>query len=123
MTATPVDKTYVMLMVADMSRAIRFYTEAFAVNVGISSPYWSEFTVAGTNIALHPGGSGSETRTGLGFEVKDLDAALQRATEVGGRITSPPRSRPEERIRVAELADTEGNLITVAELLASQPTQ
>ena len=123
MTATPVDKTYVMLMVADMSRAMRFYTEAFAVNVGISSPYWSEFTVAGTNIALHPGGSGSETRTGLGFEVKDLDAALQRATEVGGRITSPPRSRPEERIRVAELADTEGNLITVAELLASQPTQ
>jgi predicted enzyme related to lactoylglutathione lyase len=77
--------------------------------------------VAGTNIALHP--SGSETRTGLGFEVRDLDAALQRATEVGGRITSPPRNRPEERIRVAELADTEGNLITVAELLASQPTQ
>jgi predicted enzyme related to lactoylglutathione lyase len=123
MTATPVDKTYVMLMVADMTRAMRFYTEAFAVSVGISSPYWSEFTVAGTNIALHPGGSGSETRTGLGFEVKNLDAALQRATEVGGRITSPPRNRPEERIRVAELADTEGNLITVAELLASQPTQ
>jgi predicted enzyme related to lactoylglutathione lyase len=122
MTATPVDKTYLMLMVADMTRAMRFYTEAFAVNVGISSPYWSEFTVAGTNIALHPGGSGGETRTGLGFEVKDLDAALQRATEVGGRITSPPRNRPEERIRVAELADTEGNLITVAELLASQPT-
>ena len=123
MTATPVDKTYVMLMVADMTRAMRFYTEAFAVNVGLSSPYWSEFTVAGTNIALHPGGSGSETRTGLGFEVKDLDAALQRATEVGGRITSPPRNRPEERIRVAELADTEGNLITVAELLAGQPTR
>ena len=123
MTATPVDKTYVMLMVADMTRAMRFYTDAFAVNVGISSPYWSEFTVAGTNIALHPGGSGSETRTGLGFEVKDLDAALQRATEVGGRITSPPRNRPAERIRVAVLADTEGNLITVAELLAGQPTQ
>ena len=122
MTATPVDKTYVMLMVADMTRAMRFYTEAFAVSVGISSPYWSEFTVAGTNIALHPGGSGSETRTGLGFEVKDLDAALQRATEVGGRIASPPRNRPEERIRVAEFADTEGNLITVAELLPSQPT-
>jgi hypothetical protein len=72
--------------------------------------------VAGTTIALHPGGSGSKTRTGLGFEVNDLDAALQRATEVGGRISSPPRERAQERIRVAELADTEGNLITVAEL-------
>jgi predicted enzyme related to lactoylglutathione lyase len=116
MTATPVKKTYVMLMVADMTRALRFYSEAFDVTVVISSPHWSEFIVAGTNIALHPGGSGNETRTGLGFEVDDLDAALQRATEVGGRISSPPRERPEERIRVAEIADTEGNLITVAEV-------
>jgi predicted enzyme related to lactoylglutathione lyase len=116
MTATPVQKTYVMLMVADMTRALRFYTEAFDVTVLVSSPYWSEFIVAGTNIALHPGGSGNETRTGLGFEVEDLDAALERATQVGGRISTPPRERPDERIRVAELVDTEGNLITVAEL-------
>ena len=117
MTATPVDKTYIMLMVADMSRALRFYTEAFDVKVVINSSYWSEFIVAGTNIALHPAGSGTETRTGLGFEVQNLDVALERATEVGGRITTPPRERPEERIRVAELADTEGNVITVAELI------
>ena len=116
MTATPVDKTYVMLMVADMARAMRFYTEAFAVRVVISSPHWSEFTVAGTTVALHPGGSGNQTNTGLGFEVKDLDAALQRTTDVGGKITSPPRDRPEERIRIAQIADTEGNLISVAEL-------
>jgi predicted enzyme related to lactoylglutathione lyase len=116
MTATPVEKTYVMLMVADMTRALRFYSEAFAVIVVISSPHWSEFIVAGTNVALHPGGSGNETHTGLGFEVKDLDAALQRVTNVGGRITSPPRERPQERIRVAEIADSEGNLITVAEV-------
>ena len=31
-------------------------------------------------------------------------------------LKSPPRARPEEQIRVAELADTEGNLITVAEV-------
>ena len=117
MTATPVEKTYVMLMVADMTRALRFYTEAFDVTVVISSPHWSEFTVAGSTIALHPGGSDDDTKTGLGFEVKDLDAALRRATDVGGRITGPPRERAQERIRVAELADTEGNLVTVAELL------
>jgi predicted enzyme related to lactoylglutathione lyase len=116
MTATPVDKTYIMLMVADMARAMRFYTEAFAADVVISSPHWSEFTVAGTTIALHPGGRGDQTNTGLGFEVKDLDAALQRASDVGGKITRPPLERPEERIRIAEIADTEGNLITIAEL-------
>ena len=118
MTATPVDKTYIMLMVADMTRAVRFYTEAFDVKVVMTSPYWSEFIVAGTTVALHPGGGGTETRTGLGFEVQNLEVALERATEVGGRITSPPRERPDERIRVAEVADTEGNLITVAELIS-----
>jgi predicted enzyme related to lactoylglutathione lyase len=117
MAATPVEKTYIMVMVADMPRAMRFYTEAFDVTVVMSSPYWSEFTVAGTTVALHPGGSGTETRTGLGFEVKGLAGALQRTTEVGGRITSPPRERAQEGIRVAEIADTEGNLITVAELI------
>jgi predicted enzyme related to lactoylglutathione lyase len=116
-TATPVEKTYVMLMVADMARAMRFYTEAFAVTVVINSPYWSEFLVAGTTIALHPGGTGNQTQTGLGFEVKDLDAALHRVIDMGGRITRPPRDRPQERIRVAEIADPEGNLITVAELI------
>jgi predicted enzyme related to lactoylglutathione lyase len=50
--------------------------------------------------------------------VPDLDAALDRAIEVGGRITSPTRERTDERIRVAEVADTEGNVITVAQLLA-----
>jgi predicted enzyme related to lactoylglutathione lyase len=74
--------------------------------------------VAGTNIALHPGGTNDQTRTGLGFEVKDLDAALQRATEVGGQITSPPRESAQERIRLAEIADPEGNVITVAELIS-----
>ena len=44
-----------------------------AVTVVISSPHWSEFIVAGTNIALHPGGGDDETRTGLGFEVEDLE--------------------------------------------------
>ena len=118
MTATPVDKTYLMLMVADMERALRFYSAAFAVTVMINSPYWSEFRVAGATIALHAGGSGAETRTGLGLEVPDLDAALDRIIEVGGRITTPTRERAEERIRVAEVADTEGNVITVAQLLA-----
>jgi predicted enzyme related to lactoylglutathione lyase len=116
-TATPVEKTYIMVMVADMSRALRFYTEAFQVTVVINSPYWSEFVVAGTNIALHSGGSGDQTQTGLGFEVKDLDAALLRAVEVGGRITSTARERAQERIRVAEIADTEGNVITLAQLI------
>ena len=112
----PVTKTYVMLMVADMTRALKFYTDAFDASVTFDSPHWSEFTVAGATIALHSGGSGAETQTGLGFEVDDLEAAIQQVSDAGGQVTSPPRDRPGEGIRIAEIADTEGNRLSVAEL-------
>ena len=115
MPGTRVLKTYMMLMVADMDRALRFYTEAFSASVLFDSPHWSEFSLAGATVALHSGGSGAETETGLGFEVDDLEAALLQVTAVGGRVTSPPRDRPAERIRLAQFADPDGNLITIAE--------
>jgi hypothetical protein len=55
----------------------------------------------------------AKARTGL-VRVNDLDAALQRAKLADGSAAHRV-SRAQERIRVA-VADTEGNLITVAEL-------
>jgi predicted enzyme related to lactoylglutathione lyase len=110
-----VRKTYFMLMVVDMDRALHFYADAFAATVALHTPYWSELVVAGATVALHPGRSGGDRDTGLGFEVDDLDAALATATSLGGRITDPPRERPGEGIRIAQLADPEGNILSVAE--------
>ena len=115
MPGVRVRKTYFILRVADMDRALRFYAEAFAASVRFSSAEWSELTVAGATVALHPGGIGVQIPSGLGFEVDDLDEALRLVTTVGGRVTNPPRDRPREGIRLAEVADLEGNLITVAE--------
>ena len=104
-----------MLMVVDMDRALRFYTDAFDATVLLHTPYWSELVVAGATVALHPGRSGGDRDTGLGFEVDDLNAALAAAGSLGGRTTDVPRERPGERIRIAQLADTEGNILSVAE--------
>jgi lactoylglutathione lyase len=114
MAAIQVLKTYFIVAVADMDRAVRFYTDAFGASVVFSSAEWSEVTVAGASVALHPG-DGTQTATGLGFEVDDLDAALREVMHRGGRVTSTTRDRPAERIRLAQVADTEGNLLTVAE--------
>jgi predicted enzyme related to lactoylglutathione lyase len=110
-----VRKTYFMLMVVEMDRAVRFYADAFAASVSMHTRYWSEVVVAGAIVALHPGRTGGDSETGLGFEVDDLDAALATAASLGGRVVEPPRDRPRERIRVAQLADPEGNIITVAQ--------
>jgi lactoylglutathione lyase len=115
MASVQVHKTYFIVVVADMERALRFYQEAFGASVVFCSAEWSEVDVAGSTVALHPGGDGTGTLTGLGFEVADLDAALRQVVHAGGRVTRPARDRPAERIRLAEVADTEGNLLTVAE--------
>jgi len=110
-----VRKTYFMLMVVEMDRAVRFYADAFAASVSLHTRYWSEVVVAGATVALHPGRTGGDSETGLGFEVDDLDVALATAASLGGRVVDPPRDRRGEGIRIAQLADTEGNIISVAE--------
>src|SRR4051794_33328 len=114
MAGAQVRKAYFIVVVVDMDRAVHFYTEAFGASVVFSFAEWSEVTVAGATVALHPGGDGTENATGLGFEVDDLDAALRQVMGAGGRVTSPARDRPGERVRLAQVADTEGNLLTVA---------
>ena len=74
--------------------------------------------VAGATVALHAGGAGADTPTGLGFEVDDIDGAVSAVVAAGGHVIGEPRERPQERIRLAEVADSEGNRITVAQTLS-----
>ena len=53
--------------------------------------------------------------TGLGFVVDDLDAACKQVAAAGGTIVTAPRDRPGEPIRLADVADTEGNVFSLAE--------
>jgi lactoylglutathione lyase len=112
-----VTRTYFMLLVADMDRAVRFYRDTFGGHVTLTSPHWSEVTLAGATVALHSGGTGADTATGLGFEVEDLDDAMTAVTRAGGRVVGEPRERAAERIRLAEVADPDGNRVTVAQVL------
>ena len=47
----------------------------------------------------------------VAFDVTDLDAAYQRATGKGARPVMPPCPSPEPGVRMAFVADPEGNLI------------
>ena len=63
-----------------------------------------------------PGRTGGDRATALGFEVDDLDAALELDGSLGGRVVDPPLDRTGEGVRIAQLADTEANIISIAEL-------
>jgi lactoylglutathione lyase len=55
----------------------------------------------------------------VAFDVADLDAGYERAVARGARPVMPPGPSPEAGVRMAFVADPEGNLI---ELLHRPPT-
>ena len=113
-----VTKAYFMLMVDDMDRATAFYRDVFALSGGFVSPEWSELAWGDAIVAFHGGRGGDEPRrTGLGFEVDDLEAACDAVAAAAARSSMPPSDRPGEPIRLAEVADPEGNVLSVAQTI------
>ena len=105
-----VRKALYMLMVQDMERGVRFYRDVLGLDVKLHTPGWSELTLGDSTVALHGGGTGEQTRTGLSFEVEDIDDACRQVQDGGGQVLRGPVLRSAEGIKLADLADTEGNV-------------
>ena len=110
-----IESVIFMLMAQDMDRAVAFYHDVVGLDLRSASPRWSELTRGDATVALHGGGDGEFHDTGLSFQVADLDAACQEVKRGGGRVVKSPEDRPGEPIRLARLADTEGNGFTMSQ--------
>jgi predicted enzyme related to lactoylglutathione lyase len=109
-------KTYFMLMVADMPRAVEFYKRSLGLKESFTSPDWSELDSGGTVVALHGGRASAEAiETGLGFEVDDIEAACRAVVAAGGTIVAPPKQQEHVDLRLATAADTENNRFSIAQ--------
>jgi predicted enzyme related to lactoylglutathione lyase len=111
-----------LLDVTDMDRSVAFYTGAFGLEVAVQSPDWSELRFGDAVVALHGGGgggagAGGPVRTGLSFTVADLDAAVAAVESNGGRVVQAPFSPGGEGIRLAELADPDGNVFMASQVV------
>ena len=104
-----VEKVVFMLMAQDMDRALGFYRDVIGLRVNFQSPDWTEMARGDAVVALHSGGTGDSRKPGLGFTVSDIDTACQEVREGGGKVLGEPSERPGEPIKLAHLADTEGN--------------
>ena len=99
--------SYVIKYVADMDRAVAFYTERLGLKLKFKSPGWSELLTGETTIALHqataehPAGSAQ-----LGFAVGDLDAFVAEKKALGVEFTAPPTET--FGTRIAKFKDSDG---------------
>ena len=106
-----VEKVKFMIMAQDMKRAIGFYKNALGLKTAFETKDWTELNFGDAIVALHGGWKGGVNKTGLSFQVKDINAACETAKKAGGTIVNPPEDRKGEPIFLATVRDTEGNEI------------
>lgn len=112
-----IDVIRFVLMAQDMGRAIAFYKDVVGLEVKFESPEWSELAFGDAIVALHGGGKGEFNNTGLSFQVGDLETPCKDVEAGGGRVLNGPSDRAGEPIKLARLADPEGNGFTLTQYI------
>ena len=122
---------FTKLLVADLEASAAFYTEVCA----LQELARVESSIGGRpikEIMYQPTGEGAgmfvllqftdQSAPGrdeviLGFQTTDVGAFIERALAAGGSLVEPVKDMQEHGVRVGFVADNEGHLIEVVELL------
>ena len=125
--------SFTKLVVADLEASARFYTAVF----GLRQQTRVQAEIAGRPIdeilfePTAPGGgafvllryadvtSPSSEEVIIGIVTTDVAGVVARVGDAGGSVVQAPTAMPEHGVTVAFVADTEGHLIEVVELLPS----
>ena len=122
---------YVVLIVEDMDRALRFYTDVLGLRLGHRSGDYAQFDTGATRLGLYTREAMAKTLGmnlkapahdapgfEIGFKVPDVDAASAELVERGAAPVTSPTTRPWGQ-RTAYVRDPDGHLIELAQDLRS----
>jgi predicted enzyme related to lactoylglutathione lyase len=89
----------VILLVSNMEKSIRFYSDILELPVKSRAKDWTEFFKNDTVLALHPAPKKKKTlKTGsgilVGFEVTDLDSTVKKLKEKRVKFFKKPKEEP-----------------------------
>ncbi len=118
---------YVVLIVEDLDRALRFYTDVLGLTLRHRSGDYVQLATGGTRLALYTKAAMAKTlgmklekpaqdspAFEIGFKVADVDAAYAELVERGAAPVAPPTDRFWGQ-RTAYIRDPDGNLIEFAQ--------
>jgi lactoylglutathione lyase len=109
----------VILLVSNMEKSIKFYSETLELPIKTRSNDWTEFFNRDAVLALHPApkkksilkrGSG----TLVGFEVTDLSSTVKKLREKRVKFFKKPKEEPFGKHAIVQ--DPDGHLISIAEI-------
>lgn len=103
---------HVMLMVNDVTAAVKFYSEGLGLPVKKNSPAWAELDAEGTTIALHAAeGANGGSSPILSFQVDDVQASVNALESLGGTLEG--RIREPSFGKVAAMRTPDGHLVSL----------
>jgi lactoylglutathione lyase len=118
---------YVVLIVEELDRALRFYTEVFGLRLGHRSGEYAQFDTGSTRLALYTRRAMSEILGislgaptahapgfEIGFKVADVDTAFSDLVARGAVSALPPTDRAWGQ-RTGYVRDPDGHLIELAQ--------
>lgn len=109
-----VEKLKYTIWAADADRAANFYQTCFGGTIARQNPHITEIEVAGSLIAIHGGGEGKRTWTGLTFQVPDVVAGAAEIIAAGGKCEREPQPEDGEPPHLAMCEDRDGNQIMLS---------
>jgi predicted enzyme related to lactoylglutathione lyase len=101
------DAPVVVIAVADMDRALRFYGEALGLPVRSAADTWSVLGDDGSTIALEPAADVTGGDVGIGLRVDGLAEVLTKVEAHGGNVIDSSGV-------AARITDPDGNLLRLA---------
>jgi catechol 2,3-dioxygenase-like lactoylglutathione lyase family enzyme len=107
----------VTVMVADMRKSIRFYTETLGLELKANyGDQYAQISAPGLTIGLHPANpdtSGPHTdRISIGFAVENLDASMSELRGKGVEFSRVVDDRP---TKLAFFTDSDGNQLYLSQ--------
>lgn len=109
-----VEKLKYTIWAADAERAANFYIHCFGGSIARQNPHITEIEIAGSLIAIHGGGEGKKTWTGLTFQIADVVAGAAEILSHGGKCDHEPQPENGEPPHLAMCEDTDGNQIMLS---------
>ncbi len=122
---------YVILIVEDLDRALRFYTDVLGLRLGHRSGDYAQLDTGTTRLALYTRKAMAKTLGmslnqpahdapgfEIGFKVPDVEEAFSELVGRGALPVNPPTDRPWGQ-RTAYVRDPDGHLIELAQDLSS----